>query len=203
MSVITLPDSLIVTGSTWKQERKEIAFRSVFGSQTQEVSAPVWAASYEFDEVLEEESGALKALSMQLQGQRNQLAAWDVARPVPRGTLRGTLTLKVAHAQGATSLQIQAAAVAGKTLLAGDWLGLGSGTTQQVVMCTADGVTDSAGVITVPVMNPLRNAFVIGAGVVWDRPKALFRQRNAESGWSYSSIFASGFGLDLVEDWRP
>lgn len=91
----------------------------------------------------------------------------------------------------------------GKTLLEGDWLGIGSGSTQQVVMVMDDAVSVGQGVIDVNFQAPLRNAFPVGTVVTWDKPKALFRRQNSRAGWEYESAFASGFALDLLEDWRP
>lgn len=114
MSVFTLPDGLPVFRSTWSQKRRDLKFSSVFGSQVMEVSSPIWGLDLEFEELPEEDVGALKALHMELDGSRNQLAAWDIARPLPLGTLRGTganaaaYTLAANVLQGATSMQLVA-----------------------------------------------------------------------------------------------
>jgi hypothetical protein len=92
----------------------------------------------------------------------------------------------------------------GKTLKKGDLLGIGSGTTQQVVMVTEDAVSTSQGNITVQFQPPLRNSFPAGQAVVWDKPKALFRRVSNELGWDYrgKNTVTSGMTLDLIEDWR-
>lgn len=189
---------------TWGQRRNEVASRSVFGAQTTEVAAPVWIASISIDRLPDAtDAGDWKSLLMRLRGQTNQLALWDQMRPVPTGTMRGTMTLSGSHSQGATSLVIDAGVgQASTTLLEGDLLGLGTGTTQQVVMVTADATANGSGVITVTIEPPLRNAFSTAAAVTWDKPKALFRRTNSDAQWDYSTVYASGFGLDLIEDWR-
>jgi hypothetical protein len=92
----------------------------------------------------------------------------------------------------------------GKTLKKGDLLGIGSGTTQQVVMVTEDATSTSQGNITVQFQPPLRNAFSGGQSVVWDKPKALFRRVSNELGWDYrgKNVITSGMTIDLVEDTR-
>jgi hypothetical protein len=92
----------------------------------------------------------------------------------------------------------------GNTLKKGDLLGIGSGTTQQVVMVTEDAVSTSQGNIAVQFQPPLRNAFSAGQSVVWDKPKALFRRVSNELGWDYrgKNLVTSGMTLDLVEDTR-
>ena len=108
-----------------------------------------------------------------------------------------------ATAQGATVMTIYASRQGSKTLLAGDYLGIGAGTTQQVVMVTADAAANASGVITVSFEPPLRNALTAGAAVAWDRPKALFRRADSRSAWEYEPGTVKGMSLSLVEDWRP
>jgi hypothetical protein len=379
MSVLSLPPSMVPVRQRWQEERQDIELRSVFGSQILQPVPPVWATELEFDDRAEWLSGDIKALWMQLAG-GNQLEAYDMARPAPLGTMRGTLTLVADVAQGATSMQLVAAnnnlltfpesleqaawgksamlplaagtdlapdgtstmetlvpttssaehyvrrtltnvaagqelsssfhvgaagytharlrlvdASAptngffatfdlsngstsqsnagigtvtarsmqstpngtfrigvtgkvnnvsvtsvfadlfvlpaftgtsiyagngtsglkawggkiengaqtdygyGKTLLAGDLLGIGSGTKQQVVMVTQDATSTGQGNITVSFEHPLRNAFSAGQAVTWDKPKALFRMRQNRPGWDYERSRAKGLKLDLVE----
>lgn len=204
MAIITFPETLYMTRMSWGQQRNDITSRSVFGAQAVEASAPVWIVSLDIDRVNEgEESGEWKSLLMRLKGQTNQLALWDFGRPVPRGTMRGSMVLNADAAQSATTLSITAGSgQASKTLLEGDLLGLGSGVTQQVFMVVADATANGSGVISVTVEPPLRNAFLSGETVTWDKPKALFRRTSSIAQWDYSGVYASGFGLDLIEDWR-
>lgn len=204
MSIIAFPTTLYASRMSWSQVRLDFAFNSAFGSQGMEVGSPLWAVTLSSDRLYEADAGAWKSLLMQLRGQTNQLSLWDFARPAPRGTMRGTMTISTDAAQGATSLVIVATGENSKTLLAGDLIGLGSGTTQQVVMVTSDATSHvSTGVITVTIEPPLRNAFVATSAVTWDKPKALFRRTQSKAGWDYESVFASGFSLDLIEDTRP
>ena len=202
MSVIAFPSTLKIRSLTWSQTRLDSAFTSAFGSQGVEISAPLWGASLEAEPMNEVNSGAWQSLLMTLRGQTNQLSLWNIARPVPLGTMRGTMTLNIAAAQGATTLSIIAATQAAKTLKVGDMLGIGSGVTQQVIMVMADATADGAGVISVTIEPPLRNAHLLAAAVTWDKPAVLFRRKQSQSSWDYQTIFASGFTLDLIEDVR-
>lgn len=202
MSVINFPTSLKIDSSTWGQTRLDVSFGSAFGSQAMEISPPIWSVKISSPPLFENESGDWQALIMNLKGQTNQLALWNHGRSYPRGTMRGTMTLNSSAAQGATSLSIIAASEVSKTLMAGDLLGIGTGATQQVVMVTALATSDGTGVIAVTIQPPLRNAFSGGASVTWDKPKALFRRSESVASWDYDTILASGFTLDLVEDWR-
>lgn len=203
MSIITFPSTLKAAKMSWGEKRNDLEFRSQFGAQAVELMGPQWTVSLEPPTLREADSGAWKSLLMRLRGRTNQLALWDFARPAPRGTMRGTMTLNAGAAQGATSLAIVAAGEAGKTLVEGDLLGLGSGATQQVVMVVADATANGSGVIAVTIEPPLRNAFSGGAAVTWDKPKALFRRSTSASNWDYApGLLATGFGIALIEDWR-
>jgi len=116
--------------------------------------------------------------------------------------MRGSMTLSGAHAKGATVLDIAATGQSGATLVSGDMLGLGSGTSQQLVMVVSDAVATPTG-ISVTVEPALRNAFADLSVVTWDRPCALFRVAQPKSGWSFDGgVLLSGITLELLEDWR-
>jgi hypothetical protein len=203
MSVVTFPSALKVAKASWAQQRNDISFNSVFGSQAVEGSAPTWNVTLESPPGLESDGGGWQSLIMQLCGKTNQLALWNHARPVPLGTMRGTMTLNSDASQGATTLSIVASGQNAKTLLQGDLLGIGTLLTQQVVMVVSDATSDGSGVISVTVEPALRNAFSSGEAVTWDKPKALFRRVDSKSGWNYYGAVVEGFMLDLREDWRP
>lgn len=202
MSIIQFPANLLVAKQSWMQQRNDVEFRSMFGAQAIEASGPLWATTITAPTDLTSLMGPWQALILQLRGRVNQLALWNMARPAPLGTMRGTMTMSAA-AQGATSLTIQSAAFPNSTLLAGDFLGVGSGLTQQVVMVLADATADGSGNITVQVEPPLRNAVSAGSAVTWDKPCALFRRKTSATQWDYEPITVSGVMLDLLEDVRP
>lgn len=203
MSVITFPTALRATKFAWSQRRNDLESRSVFGAQSVEVAAPVWEATIEAPPQFESAAGAWKSLLLQLRGKTNQLELWDKGRPAPLGTMRGSMALTSGVSAGAVTLPISSSGQAGTTLLAGDLLGIGSASTQQVVMVMAAATANGSGDITVTVEPPLRNAFSLGAVVTWDKPKALFRRAESRSDWEYSFGMARGFRLSLIEDWRP
>lgn len=203
MSLITFPDALGAVKISWAQARLDMGFDSVFGSQGVEIDSPLWAVLLEPKQFNRLNYADWEALLLKLRGRTNQLALWHLDRPSPLGTMRGTMTLNGAHAQGATVLNISAAGQGSKTLLTGDHLGFGSGTTQQVVKVTDPSTADVSGNITVNVESFLRNGFAGGAAVTWDKPKALFRRKGTETRMDHTRGGVSGIALDLIEDWRP
>lgn len=203
MSVITLPSSFRIATLGWEQIRNDMEFRSIFGAQVLEASPPLWATMITATTYKESDAGAWQALLMQLRGKTNQLAVFNSGRSTPLGTMRGTMTLNSSAAQGATTLSIVASGENSKTLLQGDYLGLGSGTTQQVVMVVTDATSNGSGVISVTIEPPLRNAHSSAAAVTWNSPTALFRCREAPAKWEYSpGMIVDGFALNLIEDVR-
>lgn len=205
MSVITMTQAMAnqITRLSWGQQRFDVTSRSIFGAQAIESGAPLWTAEFDIKPLLESEAGLWKATFLKLGGQTNRLEMWDVRRPVPLGTMRGTMVLDSAAAQGDTTVTISTdSGQAGKTLLQGDMLQFGSGVTQQVVMLTENATADGSGDIEITFQPPLRNAFGSGASVVWDKPKALFRRTDPDSSWNYEPRFARGFAATLLEDWR-
>lgn len=205
MAIITMTDAMAaqVAGMNWGQRRFDVTSRSPFGAQALEIGAPLWLADFSVIPVYEAGAGLWKTTLLKLQGQVNQFEMWDLRRPVPLGTMRGSMTLGSAAASGATALVISGGVgQAGKTLLEGDMLQLGSGETQQVVMVMDPATADGSGDIAVTIQPPLRNAFSLGETVVWERPKALFRRLESESSWEYAPLVTRGFALSFIEDWR-
>jgi hypothetical protein len=152
-----------------------------------------------------QEAGIYEAMLLQLRGGVNHLAVHDFVRAAPQGSMRGTMTLNGAHAAGVAALSVTAGAgQASRTLLAGDWLQLGTGLgTSQLVKVMAAATSDAGGVIALTIEPPLRIGFAGGAAVAWDKPLAYFKQTGAPQ-WSYRPAMRqkqSGFALDLLESW--
>lgn len=201
--IIYFPSTLtLVTGIEWGQSRRDLAFESPFSSQSAELSHPLWKVMLTPARFGRSEYAEWEMLLLSLDGRQNQLALWHIDRPAPLGSMRGTMTMNGAHAAGDTVLNISAAGQAGKTLLAGDHLGFGSGTTQQVVKVKELATADGSGNITVQVHPPLRTAYTTGTAVTWDKPKALFRRLDSATAMTHKRGGVDGTSLDLIEDWR-
>jgi len=173
----------------------------MFGSQTIQIAEPWWTARLTFGSVNEFSADELYALVMSLEGQKNQLALWNMARPAPLGSMRGSPVLSGAILAGVTVLPITGGTANG-SLRAGDMLGIGSGLTQQVCMVQAPITLNGSGAGAVQVLPAIRNPFTISTAVVYDKPKVLFRRVDNKVEWTYTTINVSGFALDLIEDPR-
>lgn len=206
MAIFTLPVGLKVNRQTWGQKRFDLRFQNgdSGAGQSRLLAPPRWMTSISVQQELEVEQSALwRAMVLDLDGQVHQLAVHDLINPAPRGTLRGTLTLTAQAAAGATAISITGGAgQATRTLLRGDWLGIGSGTTRQLLSVGADVTTDAAGAATVPVKPSVRFTQSSGSGVVWDKPTSLFRVIGDTNTWESRGINQGGYSLDLMESWE-
>lgn len=140
-------------------------------------------------------SAALEAFVAALRGQTNTANLYHLARPVPRGTMRGTLTLNAAAAQGASSIVVTGGVgQASTTLLAGDLLGVGG----LLLQVAADATANASGVITLSLVNRLRTALSSAAAVTWNQPTVPMRLLQY-SGVQYQAGYAAGLSLDFAE----
>lgn len=152
------------------------------------------------------EAAYWRAVTLKLKGRANVLAAYDPARTAPRGTMRGSMTLASNVVAGAETMSVTAGVgEAGRSLLAGDWLQIGTGHgTSQLIMLTDDAMADGSGVIAINFAHPLRRAYTAGAVITWDKPLGYFRQTQDRTAWRYKgqSLLEEGYGLgDMLEDW--
>jgi hypothetical protein len=203
MSVIQWPNFDAAT-FRWQKVNQAIVSRGAFGgSQSTEGASPLWEV--ELTGVPQYYSAAHRTVAFleSLNGFANQVALWNLAQPVPLGTMRGAMALNAASGSGAIILQITASDQLLKTLLAGDLIGIGSGLSQQVVRVMADAFSNASGIIIVTIGTPLRYAFPSGTEVRWNQPKALFRQKELNTGIEYQSVIGQPWTLSLIEDFRP
>lgn len=206
MAILTIPSGLLVRTFNFGQARFDLEFSNgdTGVSQTRLGAPPRWTAAIVGPQWLTAAEAAIwRDLILRLQGRVNQLAVYDYDHQAPAGTMRGTLTLASSVAAGATSISVTGGAgQAGTTLLAGDWIGIGSGSTRQLVNVAANATANGSGVIALTLSQPSRWAQSSGSGVTWDKPTALFRQRSSSNSWSREGSVRTGFSLDLIESWE-
>ena len=206
MAIITMTTGLLITRQAWGQKRFDMRFQNGdSGAGQSRILAPSrWTTSLSSQAELNQANSAIwRSLILDLQGQINQLAVYDIINAAPQGTMRGTLTLAAQATAGATGLTISGGVgQAGTTLKRGDWIGIGSGSTRQLLSVSADAVADASGVIYPYVAQPVRWTQASGSGVTWDKPTALFRTTSDNNSWTAQSINQGGYSLDLIESWE-
>lgn len=117
----------------------------------------------------------------------------------PAGTLRGTPTVAVTAAQGATTLSATTS-TAGHTVIAGDLLGLTTAIGTQVVTVTV-GATASGTALALTFEPPLRASVTSGTAIVWSAPAPLFIRTSPDFSASFRPGEAQPLAVDFLEVW--
>ena len=113
-------------------------------------------------------------------------------RLTPRGTQVSDSTLSSVAAQGATSLSINS--LTGRTLLAGDYIGL-----SDLLFRVTDNATASANILTVSVFPPLRKAVASGATMRLQSPVVKMKLKAPVSPvWGRAGVLQP-MEIELVE----
>lgn len=169
MIIFDLPQVLIPQVGSFALQKSGVQFRSPFGGSTQSIEFPSerWMVDFQTPPRKSAAAGALEAIANQMAGGVNRIRVYHAARRMPAGTMRGTPTLQAPAVRGA--MQIAVTVAPGATLMAGDMLGLGAHLLQVAQDCQAVGT-----LLTVPLVNRIREPVASGAAIVWDRPTALF-----------------------------
>lgn len=229
MSVVTIPTDLLFGAAMPGQARYDMVEQSEStGAQSVRVLAPPrWKWTLRsLDNMSLAKAAQWEAIAYALRGRVNHLAVWDPMRPVPQGTMRGSMRLYANVAAGATSMTL-VGGTAG-TLLTADWLQVGSGLgASQLVKTMADTastpavdgtfvwdnggafvwtnggtfVWNNSGLVTVNFEAPLRLAYPLDTVVTWSYPLAYFKAQNESQQSNYVPGYFSqgGYALDLLE----
>lgn len=203
MAIISMRDAAYAAvplycgdGSGFGQLSYEVRSVSAQGGTTQ--SRATGLPRYTFKLALPQQmhqfaAGRWRALLLSLRGSVNHLEAYDPAHQFPAGTARGDVQTG-AIARGATSASVSGAG----TLLAGDWMQIGSTLgASQLVMVTADVTLPG----TVQFTPPAFFAFPSGSRCRLDRPCAYFKATSKvpEFGGVAGTTNMHGVSVDFLE----
>lgn len=168
------------------------------------------------------EAGDREAFWDRLLGPVNRIALWNIARPLPLGTMRGGGVVNVvngalaavtvvngalqpvtvvyggpslitAAVQGANTITMRGQA--GRTLRAGDMLGIG----QQLVRVMAPVVFDGSSSATVEFLPRLRTAIPAYTEVIYDKPTATFALMADGVPTVHRPVVYDGASVELIE----
>lgn len=195
MASIALPAAFVPSAFSPIQSVNQRVVAAPFGGSEQAIDMlnDRWLFSVELSANTVADGAWLEAFIGSLRGQTNTTPLYHFVRKVPRGTVRGALTLNANAAQGASSIVVTGCSPANGTLLAGDMLGVGG-----LLLMVASDCTAVSGVITVPITSRLRITQSSGASVAWDRPTAPFRLLST-NGASYTPGQVGAVSFDFGE----
>jgi hypothetical protein len=206
MSIIAMPATLVIGDFSIGQRRFDMTEMSGETGNTKArlKGPPRWQLSMAApSNGLQLANASIwEALLLQLRGGVNHMSAWDIARPLPRGSCRGTMTLNGAHSAGAVSLSISVTGQTGLTLLMGDWLQVGTGLTGQLFKVMAD-ATAGASTIVVTVEPPMRIGMSDATAVNYTNALCHYKMVSPTAQWSVNPGFNTirGFAADFIEQW--
>lgn len=200
MSIIQMPTGLYITSAEWRNPRYDITENSdVTGSTASRIfGPPKWGLSISCDTLAsEDQSAEWESMALSLEGETNRLAAYDPRRRVPRGTMRGVITLGAAVAKYDRTIQLSGPA---GTLLTGDMLQVGSGLGTSMLFKIMAPVTSSGSVVA-SVYPASRYAFAAGTPVTWDHPRMYAKLVTKQVSWRYEpgTNLMGGHALELLE----
>jgi hypothetical protein len=111
MSTYDWPESLVPRDFSAGIEANQLTPTSPFTKSVSVIDflGERWRFSMSLPPALRDDAGVRAALFAKLRGKANKVNLWNMARPVPIGTMRGTPALNGAHAQGAQSVSIAGA----------------------------------------------------------------------------------------------
>lgn len=150
------------------------------------------------DDLSFDEADEWLAMVLALDGRLNHLAVFDAGRPVPRGTMRGTLTLAAPVTEGDDSMTL---AGAEGTLKVGDGLQIGAGVGSSQFVKVMAPVEASGGTATVTFKSYANFNFAAGTPVIWDHPVVYCKQLGKSAKWRYmpGTMLQGAYGLSLLE----
>lgn len=165
--------------------------------QTVEMPGTRWAHSLRLEGLSVDERQMMSAWFAQLRGRANRYTLHDVINPVPKGTMRGTLTTSGNISQGAVTCSVTGGTgQASTTLLRGDKLSIGG----ELKMVVANATANGSGVIALTIEPPFRAAVTDGASVTWSQPTAKFIRTEDSWRMAHSAPRYGDVTLDGVED---
>ncbi len=186
---LNTPTNIGIANITLMAENAVAISQSPFTFQQQVVAHPGqrWAASISLPPMKRQDAESWVAFLLSLYGQVGTFLLSDPNCPAPRGTATSATLTGTA---GSTSPTITMTG----TLLAGDYISLGSGSSTRLHKV----VQDRSGTGTIEIWPALRES-VTDAAVDLTEAKGRFRLKDNITQWSINEISSYGITFDCVE----
>jgi len=146
-----------------------------------------WEASVSIPSVRKNLAAPWKAMLVALKGQTGTFLLGDPDYATPQGTVTSCVL------SGSAGDETVTVVMAG-TLLAGDYIQLGSSSTSRLHQV----LVDQSGNGSLEIWPPLRSTYS-GSTVVFNSPKGVFRLRDNLTSWSINNASVYGISFDAVE----
>ena len=146
-----------------------------------------WEASVTIPSVRRDKAAQWKAMLVALKGPTGTFLLGDPDYATPQGTV-SSCTLTGDAGDDSPSVVMTG------TLIAGDYIQLGTGSSSKLHQV----LTDQSGDGSIDIWPPLRSTYE-DATVVFNSPKGVFRLANNVTSWSINNASAYGISFDAVE----
>lgn len=148
----------------------------------------IWSASVSIPSVRRDLAADWKAMLVALKGSVGTFLLGDPDYATPRGTVSGTPTLSGTAGDSTVSITMTG------TLLAGDYIQLGTGSAARLHQV----LVDQSGSGNLEIWPDLRSTYS-GETVIYSSPKGVFRLGNSTTSWSIDNASFYGISFDAIE----
>ena len=147
-----------------------------------------WEASVSIPSVRRDLAADWKAMLVALKGPVGTFLLGDPDYATPRGTVSGTPTLSGTAGDSTVSVTMTG------TLLAGDYIQLGTGSATRLHQV----LVDQSGSGNLEIWPDLRSTYS-GETVIYSSPKGVFRLGNSTTSWSIDNASFYGISFEAIE----
>jgi hypothetical protein len=148
----------------------------------------IWSASVSIPSVRRDLAADWKAMLVALKGSVGTFLLGDPDYATPRGTVSGTPTLSGTAGDSTVSVTMTG------TLLAGDYIQLGTGSAARLHQV----LVDQSGSGNLEIWPDLRSTYS-GETIIYSSPKGVFRLGQSTTSWSIDNASFYGISFDAIE----
>ena len=148
----------------------------------------IWSASVSIPSVRRDLAADWKAMLVALKGSVGTFLLGDPDYATPRGTVSGTPTLSGTAGDSTVSVTMTG------TLLAGDYIQLGTGSAARLHQV----LVDQSGSGNLEIWPDLRSTYS-GETVIYSSPKGVFRLGQSTTSWSIDNASFYGISFEAIE----
>lgn len=197
---LTPPTSPGFTSFAWSWETRVGISASIFTAQqeVQEWTGQILSGEATLPPMSRSDTDEWETFLMELKGQYGTFYLGDRHRATPRGTVTGTPVVAGANQTG-NHLIIDGLTAGTTFLQKGDWIQVGSTTTQRIYRLLSQATADSAGEATLDIFPRLRESPADGASITTSSCKGVFRLAGPVSTSEVREIPVYGLKFAFIE----
>lgn len=201
---VTIPSTYAPSATTFRIKRIVGSSESIFTGQQQvyQYSGEWWECEVTMPPMRLDAARAFVAFLVSLRGQYGSmyLGDWDARTPLgTASTSAGTPLVNGADQTGNTLVCDGAPASQTGYLKAGDYIQIGSGSSQKLHMVTADSNSDGSGNFTLSIEPALRTSPANNTALTVSNTKGVFRLISNETSWQTNAVSLYGITFAVRE----